>query len=65
MDKSAVLAGSFSLFIGLMILFGEYLCVELVWVCSSYQPVIISIGLTLLVVGFIFLWSAKDARNDL
>jgi len=68
MDKSAILAGATCLIMSFLLLFGEYLCVEIAWVCSKYQPVTVSLGLTLLIAGIIFMSVAKeskDARNDL
>lgn len=49
---------------GMLLLIGEWLCVEIAWKCLDYRAGIVSIGFTLIAVGLILFLSVIDYYGD-
>ena len=47
------IVGWLMMFVGVMLLIGEYLCVEVAWRCLDYNTAYVTFGLLLLVLGLI------------
>ena len=47
------ITGWIMMFVGVMLLTGEYLCVEVAWRCLDYNQYYVSFGMLLLGVGLI------------
>ena len=45
--------GWIMMFVGMMLIVGEYLCVEVAWRCLDYNQYYVSFGMSLLGVGLI------------
>lgn len=48
------------LILGCLLVLGEWLCVGLAWHCAGYGSAVISVGLTLVISGFIILLAVLE-----
>lgn len=64
MNKSEILIISLMILLGVLLLAGEWLCVNVFWHCLDYRPVVTSLSLVLIVFGSILLAAVLEDKDN-